>query len=263
MYKQEISPFAKQMQERLKKTWENLSKIRYKVAVMGGKGGVGKTTVAVNIAALLAETHKVGLLDADIDCPNVNRFLGITERFLVKGEKTILPVEKDGLKVVSMASLQEAEDTAIMWRGPLIANTLAQFLENTEWGDIEYLFFDAPPGTSDVSLSLMQNVDISGIIIVSTPQSVSIVDARKTINMANQLKVKILGLVENMSGEIFGSGSVEALAKKVGVPFLGRIELDKKMAQLAEKGLVQSKNDQTFRKDFQAIAERLQESLHA
>ena len=160
------------MEERKKKIQENLSKIKYKIAVMSGKGGVGKTTVALNIAAVLSEKFKVGVLDADIDCPNMNRFLGINEHLPMQGEKTIVPIEKFGLKVVSMASLQEAEDTAIMWRGPLIANTLSQFLENTNWGELDFLIFDCPPGTSDVAMSLMQNADLSRIVIVSTRQSV-------------------------------------------------------------------------------------------
>lgn len=255
------NPFAQQMQQRLQRTWENLSKIRFKVAIMSGKGGVGKTTVAVNLAAVLAEKMRVGLLDADIDCPNVNRFLGISERMQMHKERTIVPLEKHGIKVVSMASLQEAEDTPIMWREPLIANTLAQFLENTDWGEIDILLFDGPPGTSDVALSLMQNADLSGIVIVSMPQSVSLVDARKTANMARQLNVRVLGFVENFSGDVFGEGKVKELSKSLGENFLGAVHLNKKIAELSEKGFIGAKEDPTARKEFLEISKTLQEAL--
>ena len=261
MFSPGMNPYARQMEERKKRIQENLSKIKFKIAVLSGKGGVGKTTVAVNVAAVLSKKWKIGILDADIDCPNVNKFLGINERLPMQGEKTIAPIEKFGLKVVSMASLQEAEDTAIMWRGPLIANTLSQFLENTNWGELDCLIFDAPPGTSDVAMSLMQNVDISGIIVVSSPQSVSLIDARKTINMARQFKVKIIGLVENMSGEMFGNGTVEKLAKKIGENFLGSIHLNRKICEITEKGLIPAIENSEIRKEFEKIAENMQKML--
>lgn len=257
MYNKGANPFAAQMLARKLKIQKNLESIKYKIAVMSGKGGVGKTTVTLNLAATLAQNSRVGVLDADIDCPNVNRFLGIHERFTMKGEKTIIPIEKAGLKVVSMASLQEKEDSAIMWRGPLIANTLAQFLENTDWEKLDYLFFDSPPGTSDVAMSLMQNVDLSGIIIVSTPQKVSIVDAKKTINMAKQFKVKILGLIENMSGEIFGENTVKKLAEETGETFLGAIKLNRQIAEAAEHGMLAIKKSSEAKNEFQEIAENL------
>lgn len=261
MFSPGMNPFARQMEERRKKIQENLGKIKCKIAVMSGKGGVGKTTVAVNLAAMLAEKGKTGILDADIDCPNVNRFLGIKERMAMHGEKTIIPVEKYGLKIVSMASLQEAEDTAIMWRGPLIANTLAQFLENTKWGELDFLVFDCPPGTSDVAMSLMQNAGITGIAVVSTPQSVSIIDAQKAINMAKQFNVKIFGLIENMSGEIFGKGTVEKMAKKIGQNFLGQITLDKKIADYSERGQVAAMENKEIRIQFEKIAQNIFKQL--
>ncbi len=177
MFSQGTNPFARQMEERKKKIQQNLSKIKYKIAVMSGKGGVGKTTVAVNIAALLSKKGKTGILDADIDCPNVNKFLGINERLPMEGEKTIVPIEKLGLKVVSMASLQEAEDTAIMWRGPLIANTLAQFLENTKWGELDYLIFDAPPGCLSSEVTIFGSPQIKPIIDINQFSNIYSVDA--------------------------------------------------------------------------------------
>lgn len=245
------------MDERKKKIQQNLSKIKYKIAVMSGKGGVGKTTVTVNLAAAFSKKFKTGIMDADIDCPNLNKFLGIKEKLPMKGEKTIFPIEKFGIKTVSMASLQESEDLPIMWRGPLIANTLAQFLENTEWEEVDLLIFDTPPGTSDVAMSLMQNVELSGVIVVSTPQSVSIVDAKKTINTAKQFNVKVLGLIENMSGEVFGENTVEKAAKEMGQNFLGKISLNKKFNEFAEKGKIAAKEDTQIEKEFEKIEQNV------
>lgn len=239
-----------------KQVMEKLSKIRRKIAIMSGKGGVGKTTVAINIAALLAENNSVGLLDADIDCPNVNKFLGITEKFSVSGGK-IKPVEKYNMKIASMASLQDSEDTAIIWRGPMISHAILQFLESVEWGNLDYLIIDTPPGTSDCALTLMQLVQLSGVVIVSTPHPVSLTDANKAINMAKQMNVPVLGIIENMAGDIFGSGEVKKLAESVGVPFLGSIKLQKTLSNMTSKGVPVVKDDKNLRKDFENIVKRL------
>src|SRR3989304_4923182 len=232
-----------------KQVMERLKKIRSKIAVIAGKGGVGKTTVAVNIACLLAETNKVGLLDADIDCPNVNRFLGIEEKFKIFSGR-IEPIEKYGMKIASMASLQEAEDQAIIWRGPMISHAILQFLESVEWGNLDYLIIDTPPGTSDGCLTLMQLVNLDGVIVVSTPHSASIVDAKKSINMAKQMNVPILGIVENMSGAMFGSG-VEILAQQAEIPFLGSLKLSRELSELTNKGVVPVRANSPIRNAFE------------
>lgn len=258
-----LNPGQVRLWQQRERILKNLSTARHKIAVMSGKGGVGKTTVCVNLAVLTAENAAVGLVDCDIDCPNVNAFLGINDRLLVEGEKTILPAEKYGLKAVSMAGLQETPDTAIMWRGPLIANMLAQFLENTRFGELDFLFFDTPPGTSDAALSLVQNAGLSGTIIVSTPQKVALSDALKTVRMCQQLHVPILGLVENMSGEVFGKGSLQKMAEKEGLAFLGSVKLDRKNAELAEQGIPSVSKNPSVRKEFEKILENMKKTLES
>ncbi len=254
------NPVANRIKQRQETINQKLAKIKHKIAVLSGKGGVGKTTVTINLAAMLLEKGKVGIIDADIDCPNVNKFLEINEKFRIEQE-TLFPIEKFGLKVISMASLQEAEDTPIMWRGPLIANTLLEFLEKTQWGEIDYLLIDMPPGTSDTSLTVMQQLEISGVIIVSTPQAVSLIDAKKSINMAKSFGVKILGLVENMSGEVFGKNTVQKLATETDAPFLGSIELSKKITELTEQGKIPAIEDAKAKKEFETIMQNLQKNL--
>ncbi len=218
--------------EQIKRSWQQrrqitdrLAGITTKIGVYSGKGGVGKTTVAVNLAATLAqEGRKVGLLDVDIDCPNVNKVLGVTEPpGYADGE--ILPAEKWGVKVVSMAFFQEKEDEAIIWRGPMIHNAINQFLQSTAWGELDYLVVDLPPGTSDSPLTVMQTIPMDGFVVVSTPQQLANVDAKRCINMIRKLNLNIVGVVENYTGEVFGQGGGEEMAKEVDAPFLGRMAL--------------------------------------
>ena len=218
--------------EQIKRSWQQrrqitdrLAGITTKIGVYSGKGGVGKTTVAVNLAATLAqEGRKVGLLDVDIDCPNVNKVLGVTEPpGYVDGE--ILPAEKWGVKVVSMAFFQEKEDEAIIWRGPMIHNAINQFLQSTAWGELDYLVVDLPPGTSDSPLTVMQTIPMDGFVVVSTPQQLANVDAKRCINMIRKLNLNIVGVVENYTGEVFGQGGGEEMAREVDAPFLGRMAL--------------------------------------
>ena len=203
-----------------------LSKIRYKIGIYSGKGGVGKTTVAVNLAVALAnEGERVGILDVDIDCPNVVRAMTVTERPMVAPGHKILPSEKFGVKVMSMGFFQENEDEAIIWRGPMVHNAINKLLQSTDWGELDYLIVDLPPGTSDAPLTVMQTLDLDGFIVVTTPQELAKIDAKRSINMIRKLQVNVLGVVENLSGGVFGSGAGEELAKEMGLAFLGRLEL--------------------------------------
>jgi ATP-binding protein involved in chromosome partitioning len=209
--------------------------IRHIIAIGSGKGGVGKTTVAVNLAISLSKLgYKTGLLDADVYGPNVPLMLGVNETPVAVGNM-IQPLRKDGLKVLSMGFLNPG-DRPLIWRGPMLHNIIQQFLRGTNWGELEYLVIDLPPGTGDVALSLIQTVPLSGAIVVTTPSDVSLEDARKAVNMFRQVNVEILGIVENMSylvapksGErvdVFGSGGGRRTAEEMGVNFLGELPLD-------------------------------------
>ena len=218
--------------EAIKRTWQQkrqitqrLDTIKTKVAIYSGKGGVGKTTIAVNLAAVLArEGQQVGLLDVDIDCPNVTKAMGISDKPVYE-DGAITPSQRFGVKVVSMAFFQENEEEAIIWRGPMIHNAINQFLQMTNWGDLNYLVVDLPPGTSDAPLTIMQALPLDGFVVVTTPQYLANLDAKRCINMIRKLKVNVLGIVENYSGEIFGSGAGDELAHAVDVPFLGSVAL--------------------------------------
>jgi len=203
-----------------------LSRITHKVGVYSGKGGVGKTTVAVNLAVTLAqEGARVGILDVDIDCPNVVRAMKVSERPMAGEDNKLIPSEQFGVKVMSMGFFQENEEEAIIWRGPMVHNAINQLVQSTEWGDLDYLIVDLPPGTSDAPLTVMQTLDLDGFVIVTTPQELAKIDAMRSINMIRKLKLNVLGVVENLSGDVFGSGAGEDLAKEMDLKFLGRLEL--------------------------------------
>ena len=206
------------------------------VAVASGKGGVGKTTVAVNLAIALKNMgHSVGLLDADVYGPNVPVMLGTNEQPRAVDERTIIPVEAYGLKMISMG-LRNPGDKPLVWRGPMLHSVIQQFLRSTQWGELDYLIVDLPPGTGDVQLTLIQSVSVSGAVVVTTPSIVALADVRKAIEMFRQVNVEILGVVENMSYfncphcngriDVFGHGEGQHMAKSFGVPFLGEIEID-------------------------------------
>ena len=211
--------------EQKRQITRSLEKIKTKIGVYSGKGGVGKTTVAVNLAAHLANSgSKVGLLDADIDCPNAPKVLGVVEGPNVENGR-IQPALKNGVKVVSMAFFQQKEDEAIIWRGPMIHNAINQFLQMTDWGDLDYLIVDMPPGTSDAPLTIMQALTMDGFIVVTTPQALAAMDAKRSINMIKKLNTNVLGIVENFTSDIFGSGAGEELSAELNLPFLGSIAL--------------------------------------
>jgi ATP-binding protein involved in chromosome partitioning len=209
--------------------------VRHLVAVGSGKGGVGKTTVAVNIAIGLASLGRaVGLLDADVYGPNVPLMMGAREPLRAIGDR-IQPLERYGVKLMSMGFVNPG-DKPLVWRGPMLHSAMQQFLRNVDWGELDYLVIDLPPGTGDVALSLIQTAPISGAVVVTTPSDVSLEDARKAINMFSQVRVPILGLIENMSyliapgsGEridVFGCGGGKRTAEHMGVHFLGELALD-------------------------------------
>ena len=204
------------------------------IAVGAGKGGVGKTTVAVNLALALSATgSRVAMIDGDIYGPNVPIMLGISTQLTTDGQK-IVPAEQYGLQLVSMAFLTN-DDAAVIWRGPMLHGVIQQFFREVRWDDVDYLIVDMPPGTGDVALSLSQTVPVAGSVVVTTPQTVSVADTRRAIRMYQKLNVPTLGIIENMShfvcpscrqeSDIFGKGGGEALSAEMGVPFLGRIPL--------------------------------------
>jgi ATP-binding protein involved in chromosome partitioning len=205
---------------------DSLSGIKAKIGVYSGKGGVGKTTVAVNLAATLAqEGAAVGILDVDIDCPNVVRAMKISDPPTVSEGKKMVTSERFGVRVMSMGFFQKKEEEAIIWRGPMIHNAINELLQSTEWGDLDYLIVDLPPGTSDAPLTVMQTLTLDGFIVVTTPQELAAIDAKRSINMIRTLQVKVLGVVENFAGDIFGSGAGEDLAAEMGLNFLGRLAM--------------------------------------
>ena len=204
----------------------SLNSIKYRIGVYSGKGGVGKTTVTTNLALTLAKHgRKVAILDCDIDCPNVTRVLRISERPGADNEGKMIPPSKHGVSVMSMGFFQENEDEAIVWRGPMIHNAINQFISKTNWGDIDYLICDLPPGTSDAPLTVMQTLNLDGFIVVSTPQELAALDAKRSINMIKKLNLKVIGVVENMTGGIFGKGAAIEMAEELELPVLSEISL--------------------------------------
>jgi len=205
------------------------------IAVGAGKGGVGKTTVAVNLAIALSQAGgRVAMIDGDIYGPNVPLMLGITTQLTTDGNNKILPAEQYGIKLVSMAFLT-GDDAPVIWRGPMLHGVIQQFFREVRWENIDYMIVDMPPGTGDIALSLSQTVPVSGSVVVTTPQIVSVADTRRAVRMYQKLNVPTLGLIENMShfvcpscrheSDIFGKGGGEALAEELSVPFLGRIPI--------------------------------------
>ncbi len=226
-----------------------MSRIKNKIIIMSGKGGVGKTTVAVNIAhALAASGLKVGILDTDIHGPNIAKMLGIEKKVLCGLDGGIVPVEvTPNLFAVSMALTGYNPDQPVIWRGPMKMGVIKQFLSDVIWGNLDYLIIDSPPGTGDEPLSVCQLIpDVTGAVIVTTPQDVAVLDARKTVLFAHQLNIPVLGVIENMSGlicphckkeiDLFKTGGGEKAARELKVPFLGKIPIEPEMVISGDDG---------------------------
>ncbi|MDA3949104.1 MAG: Mrp/NBP35 family ATP-binding protein [Spirochaeta sp.] len=225
------------------KLQENMDRVRYKIAVMSGKGGVGKSTVSTNLAwALAMQDLQVGLLDADIHGPNLPTMLGITEERFTGTDHEIEPIEVlSTLRVASVANIGYERDAALIWRGPMKLALIKQFLADVVWGDLDYLVLDTPPGTGDEALTIGQEIKpMTGIVIVTTPQDVALLDSRKSVDFASKLKIPVIGIIENMADsdefKMFGSGGGERAAEELGVPFLGRVALDPRMVTSGDTG---------------------------
>jgi len=247
-----------------------LPHIKNIVAVASGKGGVGKSTVAANLALALARTSpRVGLLDADIYGPSVPIMMGVRE--VIDQATTPLPLQRYGLKLMSMGFLVPPTQ-AVIWRGPMVHRAITQFLTDINWGTLDYLVIDLPPGTGDAQLTLTQTVPLSGAVIVTTPQDVALLDARKGLEMFRQVRVPVLGIIENMSGfqgadgkriNIFGHGGGQKLATEAGVPFLGEIPIDPRVAECGDQGepIVHKYPDSVVAKVYQTLAATVIEQL--
>ena len=243
--------------------------IRNIIAVGAGKGGVGKSTTAVNLAvALQRKGARVGLMDADVYGPNTPQMLGIDQGPEVSEAKRMIPPEAFGIKVISMGMLVPA-DQPIIWRGPMLHGAVQQFMRDVEWGELDYLVVDLPPGTGDVSLSMAQSVPVAGAVVVTTPQGVSVSDVRKAVAMFRQLNIPVLGVVENMSffvcghcqerTEIFGHGGGAKMAEDMGIPMLGQIPIDTRVRSGGDEGrpIVSAAPDAPAAKAFFEIAGRV------
>ncbi len=265
------------MRERMKMA-QRMGRIKHKIVVMSGKGGVGKSSVAANLACVLANSGKAGLVDADVTGPDIAMLMGVEDAEVVSkdvnGETLMEPVRgPNNVKVISMAHLID-RDTAVVWRGPLKIKALKQMLSDVDWGELDYLVIDLPPGTSDEPLSIAQEIpDADGAVVVTTPQEVSLLDVRKSISFAKAVNLPILGVVENMSGlvcphcgkeiDVFKVGGGEAAAKELGLPFLGRIPLDPEIVVGGDAGkpFVLEHPDSPAARAFQGIVKNLKAQL--
>jgi ATP-binding protein involved in chromosome partitioning len=247
--------------------------VRHVIAVASGKGGVGKSTVAANLAVALEKTPaRVGLCDCDIYGPSISLMFGTRDRPMATEENRIVPIEQYNLKLMSMGFLLDDASPAIL-RGPMVTRYTQQFLRQVEWGELDFLVLDLPPGTGDIQLTIVQTVALSGAIIVTTPQEVALIDARKASTMFDKVNVPVLGLIENMSYfecpgdgkryEIFGSGGGEREAKRLRVPLLGQIPIDIATRESGDRGMpiTGEKGDSPVAAEFMKIARRVRERL--
>ena len=243
------------------------------IAVASGKGGVGKSTVAVNLAVALAKGGaRVGLLDTDLYGPSIPLMMGIHEELNVTKDERLIPLESHGVKLISVGFMLD-EEQALIWRGPLIMQLIKQFLTQVEWGELDYLVIDLPPGTGDAQLTLVQTIPLDGALIVTTPQDVALIDARRAIQMFGEVKVPIVGIVENMSyftcphcnekTEIFSSGGGEKTSERYDVPLLGKIPLDPVIREGGDAGtpIVEAEKDSPHAKIFMDISKAVASKL--
>ncbi|MFH1560836.1 MAG: Mrp/NBP35 family ATP-binding protein [Chloroflexota bacterium] len=236
---------------------KDLNEIRHVIAVMSGKGGVGKSLVSGLIGLSLARRgHEVGILDADITGPSIPRMFGITARPM-GSDTAILPVvSRAGIEIMSINLLLPHEDDAVIWRGPMIANTIKQFWEDVLWGRLDYLLIDLPPGTADAPLTVMQSLPLSGVVIVFSPQELAVMVVRKAVQMTQKMNIPVLGVVENMSYfllpdtgkriELFGSSKGQEMAKAAGAPLLGQLPIDPELARLCDEGNIERYDSDTL-----------------
>jgi ATP-binding protein involved in chromosome partitioning len=269
----------KEMEEERQRLKQNMSKIKHKIAVMSGKGGVGKSTVTVNLAmafAMQGHVDRVGILDADIHGPSIPRMLGLKGYgFQVLGPGVVIPaIGPLGIRVVSMDFLLPNDETPVIWRGPLKMRAIQQFLADITWGELDFLFVDLPPGTGDEPLSVVQLIpDMDGVIIVTIPSDVSQAVVRKAVTFAKELRVPVIGVIENMSGfvcpkcgtrvDIFKTGGGRKIAEDLGVPFLGSIPIDPQICADSDEGIpfIVRHPDSPASKAFMDIVEKIEKYL--
>ena len=273
-----IDERRKQFLEQEKKLRARMSKIKHKIAVISGKGGVGKSTVTVNLAVAFAmhgHANRVGILDADIHGPSVPKIIGLEGQRLQAGPPGIFPATGLlGIRVVSIEFLLPDENAPVIWRGPLKMTAIRQFLSDIEWGNLDFLFVDLPPGTGDEPLSVAQLLpEMDGVVIVTIPSEVSQIVVKKAVTFARKLGLPIIGIVENMSGfvcpkcgakiDIFRSGGGRKIAEELSVPFLGSIPIDEKVCEDSDKGVpfIIEHADSPASKAFMEIVRRIEESL--
>ena len=252
---------------------DSLSRIKNKLMIMSGKGGVGKTSTSVNLAVALARLgYRVGLMDVDLHGPDIPRVLGLMGMIGLSANHKLDPIRfNDNLKVVSIESLSTSKDEAIIWRGPIKYSAIRQFIADVDWGELDFLLIDAPPGTGDEPLTVAQTIADARAVIVTTPQEISLADVRKSISFCRTVKMDIFGLVENMSGyicphcgkevELFGSGGGERTSKDAAIPFLGRVPFDPQVVSCADAGQsFQDKYpDSPVTQAYEAIARKIGE----
>jgi len=256
-------------QEQDKRIADQLSRIKQTFLVMSGKGGVGKSTVAVNLASAMAERgYTVGLMDVDLHGPSTLKMLGLEGEAVRMSDQHLVPIPYgERMKVISMAALLEDRDTAVIWRGPLKIGAIKQFISDVLWGELDYLFIDSPPGTGDEPLTVAQVVSGARGIIVTTPQEISLLDIRKSVTFCRQVNMPLVGILENMSGfvcphcgeriDLFSTGGGERTAKEMGVPFLGRIPIRPEIVTSTDQGRPYVLQEGKGKADFASIIDKL------